>query len=269
MAELAAILQRGGRAEFVAPQRLGFELVVHVRAGRTRHEVDFAVYDLRPGDVLWVHEGQLHHWGDIAALQGLVVMFPAGMLTDHARATLAGLRVWDRNHWSGAAAPGTALATALDLLPGTVRRTVEDLGLDPRARDAAVEHAATAVLLHLAGSQVADSRAATASSEAFVAFRAALDRDYATRRTVSGYAALLGYSERTLNRATRAAAGMNAKALIDERVVLEAKRRLVYERTAVGTIARELGFDDAANFSRFFTQRVGLAPGAFRASRRA
>ena len=50
---------------------------------------------------------------------------------------------------------------------------------------------------------------------------------------------------------------MSAKEFIDARVVLEAKRRLVHELTPVTLIARDLGFDDPSNFSKYFSQRVG------------
>ena len=45
----------------------------------------------------------------------------------------------------------------------------------------------------------------------------------------------------------------------------EAKRQLYYTARPVSEIAYELGFDDAAYFTRFFTRRAGISPRAFRA----
>jgi AraC-like DNA-binding protein len=81
---------------------------------------------------------------------------------------------------------------------------------------------------------------------------------------VAAYARRLGYSTRTLDRLARANAGVTAKALIDERVVLEARRMLVHAADPVAAVADALGFDDASNFSKYFTQRAGSTPAAFR-----
>jgi AraC-like DNA-binding protein len=99
--------------------------------------------------------------------------------------------------------------------------------------------------------------------EVFAAFASAVDSHFSTSREVGWYARRLGYSERTLRRATQAATGRTAKQFIDDRVVLEAKRLLVHSHATAAECARHTGFDDAANFSKFFRRRTGLAPGAF------
>ena len=81
---------------------------------------------------------------------------------------------------------------------------------------------------------------------------------------VTEYAARLGYSPRTLNRLARAHTGRSAKQLIDERVVLEAKRLLSHGGASVADIAQGLGFDDPSNFSAYFLRHTGLRPGGFR-----
>jgi AraC family transcriptional activator of pobA len=58
--------------------------------------------------------------------------------------------------------------------------------------------------------------------------------------------------------------GSNAQALLHARLVREACRRLVHIAAPVSRIAFELGFDDAAYFSRFFRRHVGVAPGEYR-----
>ncbi|XGU18142.1 helix-turn-helix domain-containing protein [Rhodococcus sp. 3Y1] len=70
-------------------------------------------------------------------------------------------------------------------------------------------------------------------------------------------------------RATRAAAGMTAKQYIDQRVVLEAKRLLSFGTDTVTQVASKLGFDDSANFTKFFATRVGVSPLTFRQDVRA
>ncbi len=61
------------------------------------------------------------------------------------------------------------------------------------------------------------------------------------------------------------ATGRTAKEFVDDRVILEAKRLLAHDGTTVAECARRTGFDDPANFSKFFRSRCGLPPGAFTA----
>ena len=71
------IRDRGGPQEFLTPQRLDFDLLLHVESGAAEHTVDFTVHPLRPGDVLWVRAGQVHQWGAIDQIEGTVVLFGA------------------------------------------------------------------------------------------------------------------------------------------------------------------------------------------------
>jgi AraC family transcriptional activator of pobA len=55
--------------------------------------------------------------------------------------------------------------------------------------------------------------------------------------------------------------------LINQRLLLEAKRNLVYTTLTVYQVADSLGFSEPAYFSRFFKRATGLTPKAFRGQR--
>jgi transcriptional regulator GlxA family with amidase domain len=69
---------------------------------------------------------------------------------------------------------------------------------------------------------------------------------------------------RTLTRACLAATGRTAKQVIDDRVVLEARRMLAATALPVATIAQRLGFAAPTHFGRLFHRSTGLPPGSFR-----
>jgi AraC family transcriptional regulator, transcriptional activator of pobA len=54
--------------------------------------------------------------------------------------------------------------------------------------------------------------------------------------------------------------------LIHECLIREAKRRLVGSSSSIGAIALDLGFEDAAYFSRLFHARSGMSPQQYRLS---
>jgi len=71
-------------------------------------------------------------------------------------------------------------------------------------------------------------------------------------------------SEKTLSRLCVTATGVPAKAVINQRLTLEAKRLLAHTTLAVQVIGRDLGFEEATNFVKFFRKEAGMTPLAFR-----
>jgi AraC family transcriptional activator of pobA len=118
---------------------------------------------------------------------------------------------------------------------------------------------------HDAGSSSAGKGAMASSQHALIqAFRVLLDAHYRSAWSVEQYAAALHVSSSTLNRACRAVLELSAKQLVQQRLLHEAKRRLVYTGEPLESIAWSLGFRDPAYFSRVFRRLSGDSPSAFR-----
>jgi AraC family transcriptional activator of pobA len=95
-------------------------------------------------------------------------------------------------------------------------------------------------------------------------FRALLELHLRRHPPVSFYAAQLQVSADHLSRACRALTGLSALDLVHDRLLLEARRLLAATPSTVAEVAAELGFEDPAYFSRFFTRRAGQSPSAYR-----
>ncbi|PRY02934.1 AraC-like DNA-binding protein [Pontibacter ummariensis] len=98
----------------------------------------------------------------------------------------------------------------------------------------------------------------------FRTFKMMLEQQYRQQHAVQYYAAALAITPRSLNEVTHKYAGRTVSDLIKERLMLEAKRLLHHGKLTIKEIAGELGFDDAAYFTRFFTKNEGLSPQNFR-----
>ncbi len=131
----------------------------------------------------------------------------------------------------------------------------------------AMRHLLAVLAIHLSHTGTTESPAGQVN-ETFRRFRDAVERGFAHTRSVEDYAAQLGYSPRTLARAAFAATGTGAKEFIDRRITLEAKRLLAHSDHTAAKIAHDLGFNDATNFSKYFHQRIGQTPIAFRTKAR-
>jgi AraC family transcriptional activator of pobA len=94
--------------------------------------------------------------------------------------------------------------------------------------------------------------------------RALIDVHFAQHWSVDRFALELGVSETSLNRLCRRLTGSTGFDLIQQRIALEARRRLIHGTGSVVGVAGELGFKDAAYFCRFFKRHNGLSPAEFR-----
>ncbi len=95
-------------------------------------------------------------------------------------------------------------------------------------------------------------------------FRALIEQRYREHPPLEVYARDLGVSVSQLRNACLKSAGAPPLRLIHERLMLEARRLLIYSSLTVAEVAYSLGYDDPAHFSRGFTQHAGCSPRAFR-----
>ncbi|MBC7920794.1 MAG: helix-turn-helix domain-containing protein [Ferruginibacter sp.] len=95
-------------------------------------------------------------------------------------------------------------------------------------------------------------------------FNLLVEHHYRHKHRVADYADLLHRSPKTL---TNLFAVYNQKSplqVIHDRVMLEAKRLLLYTDKNNKEIAHDLGFEEVAHFGRFFKSNAGLPPGEFK-----
>ncbi|WP_145137131.1 helix-turn-helix domain-containing protein [Pseudomonas duriflava] len=81
---------------------------------------------------------------------------------------------------------------------------------------------------------------------------------------VERYARQLGITPAYLNGLCRRLRGQTALGVLHQRLLLEAKRNLLYTGLTVNEIADLLGFSEPAYFTRFFKRLAGVSPTAFR-----
>ena len=102
------------------------------------------------------------------------------------------------------------------------------------------------------------------TQERFEEFLELLDKHIATHKQVSQYTDLMNLSAYQLNEITKSSIGKTASDLINEHILLEAKRYLLATTNQVKDIADQLGYEDTSYFIRFFKKHIGHSPEAFR-----
>jgi AraC family transcriptional activator of pobA len=87
---------------------------------------------------------------------------------------------------------------------------------------------------------------------------------YKNNHSVGQYAALLNKSPKTLSNLFAQYNQKSPLQIIQDRVLLEAKRMLLYSNKSIKEIAFEIGYEDIQTFSRFFKNKEGTGPKEFR-----
>lgn len=87
---------------------------------------------------------------------------------------------------------------------------------------------------------------------------------YMKRYSVSKFSQKLCVSSKTLSNITRRYLNKTPSKIIHERILLEAKRLLLYSNQTIKEISYQLGFFDPSYFVRFFKKNVGKSPYKFK-----
>ncbi|AJE22264.1 helix-turn-helix domain-containing protein [Azotobacter chroococcum] len=95
-------------------------------------------------------------------------------------------------------------------------------------------------------------------------FMRLVEQHYREHLPVDEFAHRVGLSGVHLNSLCRQLVGQSALQVIHQRLLLEAKRNLIYTTMTVNELSDALGFNDPAYFSRFFRRLAGQSPKAFR-----
>jgi AraC-like DNA-binding protein len=258
--------RRVGKEQLRSTHRYAFHVLVCITQGTCTHLVDFKPIRCEPGSLLALRPGQAHNFGLEEGWDGWMILFRPELLLP-----------------SPAVAPDLNLVVGLERLPehlplhdnelrsvtDAIAQMREDAGIDAPPKDvhALLRYQLSALLLRLSifhDRQEARVGASARVLQRFKNFQQLVEKNFAKWHQVAEYAEQLGCTAKSLTRATREAAGMNAKAFITSRINLEAKRLLAHTDVSVTLIAESLGFEEVTNFIKFFKRDTGCTPAEFR-----
>ncbi|MDB5144700.1 MAG: helix-turn-helix protein [Mucilaginibacter sp.] len=95
-------------------------------------------------------------------------------------------------------------------------------------------------------------------------FNLLVEANFKSEHSVSFYAGQLCKSPKTLSNLFAIFNQKTPSQIIQERIVVEAKRLLYYTDRSIKHITFELGFEDVSYFSSFFKKNTGVSPSDFR-----
>lgn len=114
--------------------------------------------------------------------------------------------------------------------------------------------------------QPANTEKMTDNKEPFILqkLKDAIEENYKLKHAPAAYAEMLYISPKALAKITKNYFNKTLSSLINERIIIEAKRELYLTNKTVKEIAYELGYEDEYYFSRFFKVNADVSPQMYR-----
>ncbi|WP_342359673.1 helix-turn-helix domain-containing protein [Terrarubrum flagellatum] len=218
---------------------------------------------MEPPWFFWIPAGCIHAFDFLPDTEGAVITAAQDLLESALARDGFGAFDFLRTRFVGVRVERPDMAAELGRMADALLGELGLGGFGGRAACAALFDLLLVAAARLAGPPSQPS-APAADLDLYQRFRTLVEASYREQWRLSRYAAALGVSQDRLYAGIRRAAGRSPQEVLHDRVLVEAKRGLLYSTMSVSEIGHALGFDDPAYFTRFFSARAGMAPSHFR-----
>lgn len=250
----------------VVPHKHTYYEIIWVEKGEGIHEIDFVKYPFTNHSLFLLQPSHIHQINKTKPTQGFTIKFSESFFTE--LATNDGLQlknaVFDNIQPSPVLSVVADDAQNLHLIFKQMRAEFQLAAPDSKK---ILAHYLQIFLLRvnrvIHQHKYDKDMLPDANFQVFVALKQLIESHYCEQNPVSFYAERLNVSPKKLNNIVHKHAQSTVKQLLQNRILLEAKRLLKSHTYSVKEIAYRLGFEDVAYFSRFFSQKTGVAPSVF------
>ena len=240
--------------------RHNFYFVLAVKNGKGQHDIDFTAYPVNNHNIFFIRPGQVHELYLEENGTGYLLYFKseAYLSQDNFKTLL--LRKASRQH----------LYQMEEEVFNRSLVTLEYIFKEYKSKKAGYEEVIKANLSifftelsrHSAEENVVNDK--TYMQERLDEFLELLEQNMGAVKQVRRYADMMNLSQYQLNIITKTTLGKTSSQLIQEHIILEAKRYLLATPYQVSQIAFHLGYEDVSYFIRLFKKHTGQSPESFR-----
>ena len=244
--------------------RHNFFFILIIKSGEGIHEIDFVPYPVMANSVFLLRPGQVHKLFLNAGTTGYLMEFDHEF--HHPKEQSAILRLRKASSKNFCQADETHFNRLITLTENIFEECTNKLSSYHDVIRASLEIFFIELVRQSSDPTGLQNNQSSYVQERFEEFTELLAKHIATQKQVSHYSGLMNLSSYQLNEISKTSVGKTASAMIDEYIVLEAKRYLLATPNQVKEIADQLGFEDPSYFIRFFKKHSGVSPDAFRKS---
>lgn len=248
------------------PHRVDFYCLLYIEKGHCQHFIDFNHYPLTSGACVFINRHQVHAFDFKNRPQGKLLLITEDFI-EKARTNIR-THLFAPMHSFQVSSPVIRLNTnvkqSFEALLGELLKEHKEAECDPLL----LQLLFSSILLKLDKHRDhgVTNLLSARQVEQFSEFMALVTRHCRTIKNAAEYANTMGVSYKSLNLLCKLVTNKTTKHLIDEAVILEAKRELAISQCQIQTLAFELGFDELSNFVKYFKKHTGFTPAKFRNS---
>ncbi|MGF1698808.1 AraC family transcriptional regulator [Photobacterium makurazakiensis] len=241
------------------PHRLNFSALVYITEGEGLHFVEHKMHLLRAGTLLVLGKNQIHAFAKQRTVDGYVLSFDCSFLS------------------SSNTDPYFDLMLAAMGQINCVSNVSENIGLLFSAlvcefqsasefQDEVIRNLLRSIILKAVVPTYQEQyhHAQRVGNSEYYRLKKYIDEHFQDRPTVADISLALGKSSKQLDKLARDHACQSVKELVDERVLVEAKRLLAFSQYSISDVANHLGFNEATNMAKFFKRQTDINPKDFR-----
>lgn len=236
--------------------------LLYFKEGSGKHMIDFETYSIEPGSIHFVAPGQVHALSRTPETTGFVIAFSKEFMFINST-DISSLN--DFPAFNNISAPVLALdeyfySQTTDIVE---KMREEEKEKDPY-KDKILGALITILLLKCKSRLNSKAGNDSVSGHILTRFNNLLEEKFMELHRVNEYSDLMNMSPNHLSETLKKVTGKTAGELIQERLILEAKRLLLHADITTKEIGYHLNFSDPSYFSRFFKSNTGLSPEEFR-----
>jgi AraC-like DNA-binding protein len=242
--------------------RHSFYFLLIIERGFGEHIIDFTPYPMVDGSVYLMRPGQVHELKLQSDCEGYLLQFTDQFqLNSDVVARQILKKVARKNYYLPDAAAGKKLLALMGTIYQESREKKDryELAIQLNLQLLLVE------LLRQA-QEPADTPDEKISYqlERLEEYRELIAEHISSQKQVHWYAETMRLTTYQLNTITKTVLGKPSSSLINDYILLEAKRYLLATTNQVNQISWHLGYEDVSYFIRFFKKHMGYSPEAFR-----
>jgi AraC family transcriptional regulator, transcriptional activator of pobA len=242
--------------------RHDFFFIIALQKGEGIHEIDFTTYEVFDNSVFFMRPGQVHQLQLKADSTGYIMEFNAEFY--HPKDRLSSQRLRKASNKNYCKLEIDRFEKLYDILTYIFQEfTGKEEGFQEVIK-ANLDIFFIEYIRQSPNPKGPSTNVNSYSQERLEEFLDLLETHINTQKQVTRYADLMNLSPYQLNEITKATMGKTASELINEHIILEAKRNLLATPNQIKDIADHLGYEDISYFIRFFKKQTGFSPEAFR-----
>jgi AraC family transcriptional activator of pobA len=244
------------------PHKHDFFLVILFTQGKGKHEVDFETFKIEKGALFVLKPGRMHYWELSDDVDGFV-FFHSKEFFDKGFVSLS---IRDFHFYNSF--QGTPYFKLKENQLNKINFVMNELVAEYVGNDFFKWQKIHALIV-LVYVEISREKNPLRNIKHQIyltklrQFEDLIEENFKSEKLVKEYAFKLNITEKHLNRVVKSCIGKTSTQLIGERIILEAKRMLIYSKLNITQIGEELGYFDNSYFVRFFKKNVGITPHAF------